>query len=243
MTAANHETGAKETEWWDLWNRRDRATSVDPLFVRLGQVVMSEVRSLPVQQPDVLEIGCGTGWFAEGLSGFRSYLGLDLSPEAVTIAKQRLPALDFVAADFHEWEPPARQYDVAILLDTVAYFRDQDFAMAKVVSLLKPGGFVVLSTVNPFVYSRISWVGPPGDGQVRKWLSKSHLRALLHRNSLRTLKHYTVFPSGDRGILRLINTPRLNKPLEVVIPENWIRRTKESLGIGRFQIVVAQRAS
>jgi SAM-dependent methyltransferase len=236
MAESNHGNAANETEWWDLWNRRDRAATVDPLFVRLGQVVMSEVRSLPVRRPDVLEIGCGTGWFAEGLSGFRSYLGLDLSPEAVAIAKQRLPALEFVAGDFHDWEPPPLQFDVAVLLDTVAYFRDQDLALAKVVSLLKPGGFVVLSTVNPFVYSRISWIGPPGDGQVRKWLSKSHLRAL------RTLKHYTIFPSGDRGILRLINTPRLNKPLEAVIPEGWIRRTKESLGLGRFQIVVAQRS-
>jgi SAM-dependent methyltransferase len=49
----------------------------------------------------VFEIGCGTGQLARLLwdQGQRHYVGIDFSPEAVRIARQRNPAIDFRVDD------------------------------------------------------------------------------------------------------------------------------------------------
>lgn len=235
----------KETSYWDSWNvgKDGWAADITEMYSDLGTQVLSEVAALQLVSPRIIEIGCGTGWLARRIEGDGGYLGLDLSPEAIERAKRSLPNRRFLALDFHDWEPAEDPFHVALIIDTVAYFRDQDLALTKVAKLLRPGGYVVLSTVNPIVYSRLSWVGPPAEGQVRKWLSKSRLEALVQRAGLTVLKSYTVFPAGDRGFLRFLNTPKLTRPLDYTFLGPWYRRVRERCGLGRFRIVVAQRTS
>jgi ubiquinone/menaquinone biosynthesis C-methylase UbiE len=53
-----------------------------PTFKRFG---------VPVRGKDVLEIGCGTGYGARFLLGMKpkSYVGIDLMPEQISLAQQR----------------------------------------------------------------------------------------------------------------------------------------------------------
>jgi SAM-dependent methyltransferase len=233
----------KETEYWDYWNTKSRAGVLDPnsYWGRLRTSVYREIVSLPLVKPRVVEIGCGTGWLAEGLIGFGSYLGLDLSPKAIEEAQKRVPGAKFLAADVLRWDPQGERFDLVLFIDSLTSFRDQDLAVAKVFQLLQPGGYLVLASLNPFVFSRISWVTPPGEGQVRKWLSKADLRTMLRRAGLRIVRFFTVIRAGDRGILRILNSPKLNRVVETLIPEAWIRRVMEVCGLGQFLIVVAQR--
>jgi SAM-dependent methyltransferase len=233
----------KETSFWDSWNTTHRSGVFDASSTpaQLGAAILREISSLGLTDLRVVEIGCGTGWFAERLVECGGYLGLDLSPKAIEEARRRFPGARFFAADFLSWNSQDELFNVALFVDSIAYFRDQNLAIARASELLDRDGYLVLSTVNPFVYSRMSWVGPPAEGQVRKWLSRAELHALLEAGGFRLLRSYTVMPAGDKGILRVLNTPKINRPAQVVIPAGWIKRAKELCGLGQYRIVVAQR--
>lgn len=236
----------REISYWDGWNIQYRSGIIDEESTpgELGTVLLKELSSLSLRNPHlrVVEIGCGTGWMAERLGGCGSYLGLDLSPKSVEAAKSRVPGARFVATDFLGWDLPDERFDVALFVDSIAYLRDQDLAVAKALELVDRDGYLVLSTVNPFVYSKISWVGPPAEGQVRKWLSRTHLHTLLKRGGFRLLRSYTVMPAGDQGIFRVLNSRKLNRLAQLVVPKVWVRRAKELCGVGQYRIAVARRA-
>ncbi len=239
MTESNR---TDEVAWWDQWNTQDSPNSChDSPRTHTGFLAVREVEQLKLDNPSILEVGCGNGWLAEKLSGIGQYVGLDLAPAAVEAAKKRVPSADFVVADFHTWQAQDGSFDIVVMVDTIAYFRDQDKAVARARSLLKPGGWLVLTTVNPFVYSRLSWVGPPGQGQVRKWLTRKTLEDLLERNGFERQKLYTVLPAGDRGILRLLNSRKLSKLLFGGEVSRWYTRLKEKVGLGQFRVAVAHK--
>jgi ubiquinone/menaquinone biosynthesis C-methylase UbiE len=233
----------KEAEYWDYWNTQTRSGVVDPnsYWGRLRALVYREIVSLHLVKPRVVEIGCGTGWIAEGLVGCGSYVGLDLSPKAIEEAQRRVPGAQFLAADVLRWDPQGERFDLVLFIDSLTSFRDQDLAVAKIFELLQPGGYLVLASLNPFVFSRISWVTPPAEGQVRKWLSKADLQAMLKRAGFRVVRFFTAMRAGDRGILRILNSRKLNRLAQMLIPEVWIRRAMEVCGLGQFFIVVARR--
>ena len=69
---------------------------------------------------------------------------------------------------------------------------------------VKPGGRIVLTSVNPFVYNRIRRVGGVRleNGPVAHWLSRRELHDLIHQAGLTPERSYTIMPRGNRGILR-----------------------------------------
>jgi ubiquinone/menaquinone biosynthesis C-methylase UbiE len=64
----------------------------------------------------ILEVGCGTGHFAELLNdqGHRDYLGFDFSAEAIRIASARVPRARFQQADALTTPLSDRPYDTVI---------------------------------------------------------------------------------------------------------------------------------
>jgi 2-polyprenyl-3-methyl-5-hydroxy-6-metoxy-1,4-benzoquinol methylase len=234
----------QELAWWDKWNTeaRTKTFTLECDAGRTGLLALEEVRKLKLQNPSILEVGCGTGWLAEKLSAIGPYLGIDISPAAVDAAKGRVPGAKFAVADFHDWEHTGT-FDVVLMVDTIAYFRDQDLAVAHARSLINPEGWLILTTVNPFVYSRISWVGTPAPGQTRKWLTRRALFDLVARNGFETVKCYTAFPAGDSGILRVLNSRKIAKLLFGGEFPAWVVRIKEVCGLGQYRIAVVRKKS
>ena len=238
-----------ERSWWDLWNTSYRTKDDnDPvsseLFKRVSAVINKLVQTGTRR---VLEIGCGAGRLSR-LLAYSSYHGLDLSPAAIDLACQKRKQISapasaspatYEVADFHDWPLPERPYDVVVCIDAVAYFRDQQFALNKIAQSLRISGTLVLTTINPFVYWRIrrNWE----NGPVSHWLSRRELHTLVKQAGLKIERSYTIMPRGNLGILRLVNSPRLN---DVFGPRfaAAIRRVKEHAGFGQYRVVVARRA-
>jgi SAM-dependent methyltransferase len=234
----------KEQKFWDYFAMKYRAGDIDPNsnIGRLAPLIGKEFSLLPVKNPRIVEIACSTGWLAQKVAGHgSSYLGLDISPQSIEIAQRRVPDARFVAVDFLKWDPQGERFDVALFIDSISSFRDQEAALAKVYEMLDRGGYLLLTNTNPVVYSRISWVWPVAEGQVRKWLSRARLEAMLKGAGFRLVKFYTALPDGDRGFLRILNSAKLNRLVGTVIPPAWIRKAKELCGLGQYFIVVAQR--
>jgi 2-polyprenyl-3-methyl-5-hydroxy-6-metoxy-1,4-benzoquinol methylase len=244
----------EEKSWWDLWNtshrtKDDNDAISSELFARASSAINGITRN---GNCSVLEIACGTGTLSRMLV-YSRYHGLDISPAAIDIARQKsgsisLPAAashpTYEAADFCEWPLPTQPFDVAVCVDAISSIRDQPLAMKKMAQSLRIGGHLVLTTINRFVYERIRRTAATqlASGPVCHWLSPHELQVLITRAGLTIELSQTIMPRGNLGILRLANSPRLNEVFGPRVAAG-LRRLKEYVGLGQYSLVIARRDS
>lgn len=103
--------------------------------------------------PRVLDVGCGTGFLLEQLAG-RGFtgVGVDLSPESIAIARQRLAdlgAADRLRAETGSaYEPPDGPFELITLTDVLEHLEDPRACLRALHDRLAPGGLLVISTPN-----------------------------------------------------------------------------------------------
>jgi SAM-dependent methyltransferase len=102
----------------------------------------SEIRALAARAGigagvSVLDLGCGVGGPAAVLNGC-DYLGVDSSPGAVALARERAPARRFAVASAPPL-PPGR-FDVVLLLEAMLAFAEKAPLVDAVAAGLAPGG-------------------------------------------------------------------------------------------------------
>jgi len=90
---------------------------------------------------------------------------------------------------------------------------------------------------NKYVFDRTANVSPP-DGWIRKWLTMKELKDLL-RDDFTIRRATTVEPEGHLGILRVINSVRINNFLNAVLGEARVKHLKEDAGFGQSLFVIA----
>jgi 2-polyprenyl-3-methyl-5-hydroxy-6-metoxy-1,4-benzoquinol methylase len=243
-----------ERNWWDLWNssfrsednRDETSTELFGHVMRIFQEITKGSRSR------ILEVACGTGILSRRLN-CSSYHGLDLSAAAIEIAHQKAGLLTlaagagrptYEAADFHNWPLPPEPYDLVMCIDALSCFRDQAFVMRKIAKSVRLGGFVLVTTVNPFVYDRIRRTdgGRLQNGPVSHWLSRRELHALFEQAELKLERSYTIMPRGNIGVLRFINSGRIDRALGRR-GAGALRRMKEQVGLGQYRVVVARKVT
>jgi hypothetical protein len=99
----------------------------------------------------------------------------------------------------------------------------------------------MLATQNRFVLERTASVAQRGEGQLRRWVDHRELRALL-RPHFEIVELKSIYPNtGHGGILRLVNSPKLNALLSRVIPRAALDRMKERAFLGHTLMVLARR--
>jgi 2-polyprenyl-3-methyl-5-hydroxy-6-metoxy-1,4-benzoquinol methylase len=230
-----------QREFWNFWDShylQEETLGSDARH--RGAVVLSLLRNLPVRNPHIIEVGCGNGWLAEKLAAFGDVTGVDISDLAIAEARRRSPNCAFHCGNILAIDPPARDFDVAITLETFSHVTDQALFVARISGILKKGGYLILATQNRFVYLRRGDVAPPAEGQLRRWVTMRELRKIL-RPHFTVSKAFTIEPSGDRGLLRVVNSKKLNRYLTTLIPPENLKRFKERCGLGQTLVVVAQK--
>lgn len=228
-----------ETRFWNDWNAATRERHVSPASVDQARVALEWLDELAPRPRAILDVGCGAGWMCAQLTRFGTVTGTDLADEVLARAATRWLQVRFVPGDFMALPFPPAAFDVIVCFEVLAHVADQPAFVAKLASLLVPGGTLVLSSQNPWVMLR-SQVDPVGKGQTRHWLSAAELSRLLGQffdvTAVRTLT-----PHGDRGLLRLVNSVKVNRVLTALMGESLVRRVKERLGLGRTIMVRAVR--
>lgn len=112
----------------------------------------------------VAEIGCGTGGNLRSLSRTFRTVGCDVSPTAVSLARELSGPIPVVEGDFADALAPWRERVDAVLLADVIEHVDDDREFLRRVAGFVPSGGVVLITVPAL-----------------PWLFGPHDRALGHR--------------------------------------------------------------
>jgi 2-polyprenyl-3-methyl-5-hydroxy-6-metoxy-1,4-benzoquinol methylase len=226
--------------FWNQWNamflEHARATTSQ----RQAQVIDGWLARLGRRDLEILDVGCGSGWTCERLRPYGRVTGTDLSNEVLRIAQQKFPEVTFVAGDFTTLDLAQARWDVVVTLEVLAHVADQPAFVRRLAQRLKPGGHLMLSTQNRFVLERSDGVAPRAPGQIRQWVNLRELRALLARE-FEIDELITVVPWGHRGILRLLNSTKLNRALSWVIPQPVLDRWKERAGLGHTAMVLARR--
>jgi len=99
----------------------------------------------------VLEVGCGAGFAAPYIRGrCRGYVGLDHSRELVRFAGERNggPGTEFVAASIAEFATD-QMFDLIFMIGVLHHLEDIGDAMAALMQLLSPGGYMVANEPQP----------------------------------------------------------------------------------------------
>ncbi|WP_430814799.1 malonyl-ACP O-methyltransferase BioC [Carboxylicivirga sp. RSCT41] len=138
-------------------------------LVKMAKPVLSH------QQPDVLELGCGTGLLTEQIVkefALNNYVGNDLVDEVShlnrSILGNRIRHYDFIAGDAEMLEFPKMQ-DSIWSGATIQWITQLPRFFGKLSSVVKTGGYLVLSSFGPDNYHEIKSITGNGiDYQVKE---------------------------------------------------------------------------
>lgn len=137
--------------WWDPQGPLHTLHAINPL--RLGWI---QKVSQGLQGKTVLDIGCGGGLLSEAIAqaGATSVMGIDLAHKSIKVAQ--LHALEAglnnvqfktVAAEDMAQQQPA-SFDVVTCMEMLEHVPDPLSIVKACAELVRPGGWVFLSTIN-----------------------------------------------------------------------------------------------
>lgn len=95
----------------------------------------------------VLDTGCGQGILSRRLprSGYSSYVGIDVSDNAISVAQEQgNERTTFFAADCEEYSP-AENFDVIVFNEVLCCLRDPMRTVERYTRSLNPGGILLVS--------------------------------------------------------------------------------------------------
>jgi SAM-dependent methyltransferase len=207
----------------------------------------------------VLEVGCGMGGVLTHLHhdhpGLR-LTGADLMPQALRVARARVPDATFVQADIRRL-PYADEFDVVCALDVIEHLDEDQLAVHEIARCVKPGGGVIVAVPQHM------WLWGAWDEHMhhRRRYARSSLLRLLESVGLETV----LVTSSFTFVLPLVYASRLrdqrldersdpyralripatvNRALGVVMrAERFVIRHGVSLPVGSSLTVVARKHS
>ncbi len=115
----------KDEKYYDDYYLADPSYSTHytkSVYFNLWQNVIDRI-IVGYTNPEILEIGCGTGQFAELLydTHFRQYIGVDFSEVAIKMANNRVD-MDFAVADLMKQNP--YEYNLVLALEVLEHLDD-----------------------------------------------------------------------------------------------------------------------
>ncbi len=152
----------------------------------------------PFDGLELLDIGCGGGLITEPMARLGAKVtGVDASPQNIDVASvhaaQSGLKIDYRCDTAEALAAEGRQFDVVLALEIIEHVADRALFVASCAALVKPGGVVILSTLNRTVKSLalgivaaeyiLRWV-PRGTHDWRKFVRPHELAADLRASGL-----------------------------------------------------------
>lgn len=230
---------AMQREFWSEWNATHRELRRSKISGRQREIVLAWLTRLQRTDLNLIEAGCGAGWFIPDLLRFGRVTATDLAAEVVARAQERNPDAKVVAGDYMTLDFGRDQFDVAVSLEVLSHVADQRAFLSRIADQLAPDGLLMLATQNRPVLERHNKVAPPAPGQLRKWFDKEELRTLLSER-FDVIELFSVTPIANRGVMRLVNAKLLNAPIRWLVGER-LEHFKERQGLGWTLMALARR--
>lgn len=172
---------AMAAEWWDPSGKFKPLHMMNP--VRLDyvtrQIAAEFARDLRQSRPfdglRILDIGCGGGLISEPMARLgASVTGADAAPTNISVAslhaEQQGVAIDYRATTAEALLDEGLRFDVVLALEIVEHVADPAAFIQTCHDLLRPGGVLILSTLNRTV--RSFGMAIIGAEWIMRWLPK-----------------------------------------------------------------------
>jgi 2-polyprenyl-6-hydroxyphenyl methylase/3-demethylubiquinone-9 3-methyltransferase len=186
---------AMARDWWDLNGPCKPLHQLNPL--RLDYIQ----QHAPLKGKKVLDVGCGGGILSEAMAKAGAQVtGLELASEVIQVAREHAQAsglnIDYVQCPVEDYPHP-HEFDVITCLEMLEHVPDPQAIVKAMAGLLKPGGKLILSTLNRHPMSFIqAIVGaeyvlkmlPKGTHSYAQFIKPSEMDALVSQAGLK-LQH------------------------------------------------------
>jgi 2-polyprenyl-3-methyl-5-hydroxy-6-metoxy-1,4-benzoquinol methylase len=226
-------------EVWNVWIEKN-VRGYWPDNARRGETALRLLTSLNLLRPRILEIGCANGWLTAQLAFVGNVTGIDLADRAIAEARARHPHLTFICGDIFAFDPLGKKFDVAVSIDVIPYVDDQREFIDKIAEILEPRGYLILIAPNRFVWDRTRFSGEVRGKVPSNWPYMRDLKDLL-RDRFLLLHSATIIPGGNMGILRIVNSHKVDKAIGKLIGGNRVTKLKEKAGLGKSLVVLARK--
>ncbi len=192
-------------------------------FGRALRAVIVRDLTGPVENADILDVGCGDGAISRQFFSPTNHLTLlDFSAAMLDLARAQAPSAladraDYVLANFLDHPPLPRRYDLILVIGVLAHVSSLDEAFATVARLLKPGGRVILQFTDD-----------------DRWSGRALRKSQDVMASLRGNRKYDINPIGSKAIDTLARNHGLQEtrvvrygffpPAVARLPNSWLFR-------------------
>lgn len=230
----------QESFYDEYWTDRSIPLNAHELL-RLGEILAELGRIVIYDQRrfSICDLGCGTGWLSNELRKFGPVFAVDLSKKGIALAAERWPGIEFEAQNILTWRPD-RRFDLVVSSEVLEHIEDKQAFVETIDHLLKPGGYLVLTTPNERVKKQWDAAGQ-GKQILEQWVGPRSLRRLLRRRwtvlSHRTFLHDFCYV----GIFRVLSAPKLLAALRKLRLWHAYNALRSLAGLGLYQIVVCQK--
>lgn len=191
-------------EWWDERGKFRPLHKMNPARVALVRDTLAARFGRDIKAPSplgdlaVLDIGCGGGLVDEPLARLgASVTGIDASAENVAVAREHAAltglAIDYRAESVEALAESGAAFDAVLALEVAEHVTDPRAFVALCASLTRPGGIVIVSTINRTLKALalakvaaeyiLRWV-PEGAHDFRRFLKPREMRAAFEAAGL-----------------------------------------------------------
>lgn len=172
-------------EWWDERGKFAPLHKLNP--VRIGylksQILAHFARAgapdgesaTPLKNLSLVDIGCGGGLISEPMARLGANVsGIDASPTNIAVAQLHAAnagvTVDYRATTAEQLALEGQQFDVVLALEIIEHVADIGLFYDAICNLVKPGGLLILSTLNRTAKSYA--LGIIGAEHILRWLPK-----------------------------------------------------------------------
>jgi 2-polyprenyl-3-methyl-5-hydroxy-6-metoxy-1,4-benzoquinol methylase len=228
--------GEQKMYWDQRWKK---SKTPNAWQLKRGETVLEFLRGIHLDRPQILDMGCATGWFTNRLSHIGEATGIDLSSSAIAMAKVQYPDVRFIAGNLYEYPFLAGSFDIVVSQEVIAHVDDQVLFLERIADVLRPGGYFVVTTANKIVMERVDHSHDPRE-HIKTWLDMRSFKRLL-RPRFDIIRTTSIIPMGNQGFLRVVNSHKLNSALGRLISRERLESWKEKAGLGYSLIILARK--
>lgn len=221
---------ALASTWWDPDGPMKPLHGMNP--VRLGFIrdqALAHFGIEPRQMPplaglDVADVGCGGGLLSEPLARMGARVtGLDPAMQNIAVAKAHAARMEldirYLSTTLEDVVSDGERFDMITALEVVEHVADVPAFLDALSGALKPGGLVILSTLNRSLRAYaaaiigaeyiLRWL-PKGTHDWNKFIRPEELEDGLEHAGLRVIATRGMVPDPLRGGWRLSRDTAVN---------------------------------